>query len=262
MKIIECTGKEDFKRAVKENMEQNIEPILYAKGFVKFRKFGYVREVNGLCQFISFWFGGTGGWKFEADLFYSPIFSPDRYLFSFPVIITDNNDLFEINPRYYFGLSKRNLPEKVSKLMECLNEYLIPLLDDIDSFEKYAEELSKDLKDIRIYRDILPRGFGTYFEWDKDVELNQIFNNCLNGDFEKGKKELENFKQFLLEKEEERFRLLNDKNVLIKFIEDLLTPNENEKELTKESFLEKIEKISMENRIKYKLVKKSRKKKS
>lgn len=237
----------DFKKAMQSYVREKIAPLLKENGFVKYGTIKYIREKNGLAQIIVIRIG-----KYEVNVFayYLPIFFPGDYVLDFGIELTGNRGYDLLNGKYFTTIYE---PEKfdrsiqfknyrtkhilaIEKVYNAIREGIIPEMDKMNSVEVFVSKL-KDTKTFFFGYEYMD-GFRNNYVYKFIMAIDE----CINGDFSLGIKNLLEVKNYYLLPEQ-------DLNAVI---ERLLSTNPDQ-EITKEIFGKRLKMLCSERREKYKL---------
>lgn len=238
----------EFKKAVKQNIKENVIPLLKAEHFVACTSNKYIREVDYIAQFVLFRFEVD---RMKAFAMYYPIFVPFDNILNYGIEITGSSGVELLGGKYFTtifesGPSDKQIQfqhfqeqhlEKLNKIFLSFKEGIIPEFNEINSLDKFINK----------FEDEEPRFFGDRF---RNVlrrrpvhEFILGVDYCLNKQFEQGVVELKS--------------LVNDdaEDLISQCAKYLLFDQEDQSIVTKEQFVIRLEKICDYMRKKYKLIK-------
>lgn len=238
----------EFKKAVKQNIKENVVPLLKAEHFVAYTLNKYIREVDYIAQFVIFRFEVD---RMKAFAAYYPIFVPFDNLLSYGIEITGSSGIKLLGGKYFttiyesepsdnqirFQNFQEQHLEKLDKIFLSFKEGIIPEFNEINSFDKFINK----------FDDAEPKFFGDRFRRHfRNHEVHKYIvsiDHCLNKQFEQGVVELKN--------------LVNDnaEDVISQCAKYLLYAQEGDSVVTREQFVTRLENICDYMRRKYKLIK-------
>lgn len=254
MKIIEYKVDDyNFKRAMQENINENIQPLLIAKKFIKYANNKYVREMDHLLQIIEFQIKKD---TLKVFAIYIPIYLPWDGLLDYGIEITGSSGVNLLNGKFFTTIYEENKTDlvvqwqhykdehipKLNKLISSIKEGVLPEMDAINSLERFINHL---------------QGMNVLFFGDKfdERQRNSItyeytiaVYKCLIGQFEQGIKELTSLKEFL-----DKTSLSGPMAEIQRYIKEILLSLKGE---SPNDFLYNFNKLCNERRRKYKLLKK------
>jgi len=154
MELIQFTEEDyDFKKALQKNIIKNFQPILYSNKFIKCLKNIYVRELNGLAQFVRF---GITRNELEVWATYMPIFIRGVNVVRYGVEITGSSGMDLLDGKYYTSIRRNTngfgqkvelqhyydeIVPRLEKIIFSIVEGVIPQMDQMNSFERFVQEL-------------------------------------------------------------------------------------------------------------------------
>lgn len=243
----------DFKKAMKINIKEKINPLLYKNHFKQYSNCKYVREINKIVQFITFKVGAD---NLKAYAMYFPIFIPFDNILDYGIEITGSSGMYLLNGKYFttiyecekfdksiqFQNYKKYHLNNFDKLILSIREGIIPEMDSIKCLKDFTNKFQNK------------QAFFFGHSFRKVIE-NQAFHKfifavceCLYGNFEQGQMNLQELKRYIEEGDKEYTK----EQQLKEYIKKLLPSEENDG--TKESLLFYLNELCDERRKKYKLI--------
>lgn len=235
----------DFKKAMQAYVREEIAPFLKENGFTKYGTLKYVREMDGLAQFIIIRVA-----KYEVRIFayYLPIFYPNDHISNFGIELTGCNGGHLLNGKYFttiyemekfdraiqFQNYKTKHISSMKKISNAIREGIIPEMNEISSFEIFVSKLKE--KEPCFFGNQLINEFRKGFVYQFIMAIDE----CMNGEVKVGIQKLSKVSDLLPD---------DDVNELIKRLINIST----DAEITKEMFYDKLEFMCDERRKKYKL---------
>ncbi|WP_294354430.1 hypothetical protein [uncultured Clostridium sp.] len=255
MKIIDFSMDEyNFKEAMKQNIKENIQPLLLENRFKKYSTNKYIRESNGLLQIITFRIGKD---NLRAYASYIPLFVPLDNVLDYGIEITGSSGVNLLNGEFYTTIYEREKLDTKIQLKNYYQEHLtelkklfvtikmgvIPEMDEIDSFECFANRLKSDNVTFfgAKYNDAFKN--GVLYEF-----IMGVFK-CISCDFKQGIKELVRLNEWL-----QNYAISSDLEIKL-CLEKLLSFDTSRVNITENEFLDNYADICNKRRKKYKLIK-------
>lgn len=253
MKIIEYRAEDyNFKKAMQENIKENLEPLLSSKKFIRYGNSKYVREINNLLQIIEFQITKD---SLKAFATYLPIYLPWDGLMCFGIEVTGTKNLK--SGEYVSYIYEENKDNKIfqlqsyknkhlpllEKLLLAIKEGILPEMDIINSLASFMKCLGDMEASFfgKKYNDRLRN--GVVYKYTIAVY------KCLTEKYKQGIKELVELKELLGNDSS-----LSDPEVEIqRYINEILISLKGEFPI---DFLNTFDRLCNERRRKYKLLKK------
>jgi hypothetical protein len=263
MNIINYTAEEyNFNKAMQHNINENIQPLLISHNFTKFSPNKYVRELDGLLQFIYF---NVGKERVKAFAFYIPIYFPYDNLLSFGIEITGSSGISLLQGKYFPTLYEREKHNKmiqwedynkvhlpnIEKLIYSIKEGILPEKDRIGSLADFINVLECER----------PIFFGEEYDIRSrngvDHRYIMAVYKCLTEEYGQGVIELKELKR-LMEEDVSKGLQPSVINISIKeYLEHFLNSIKSQEVYNsagKEEFKKYFDTICNERRKKYKLL--------
>ena len=244
----------DFKKAMKMNIKEKINPILYENHFKQYSNYKYVREIDKIAQFITFRVGVD---SLKTYAMYFPIFIPFDNILDYGIEITGSSGIQLLNGKYFTTIYEYEKFDKsiqlqnykkyhlnnFDKLVLNIQEGIIPEMDSIKCLKDFTNKFQNEQTLF----------FGHSF---RKVIENHTFHKfifavyeCLYGNFKQGQMKLQELKKYIEEQEDKEY---TREQQLREYVEKLLPSEENDG--TKESLLFYLNELCDKRRKKYKLI--------
>ncbi len=242
----------DFQKAMKQNIREKIEPLLYENQFTKCTQNKYIRERGELIQEILF---SPGKHKLKAFASYIPIFLPFDNILNYGIEITGSGGHELLGGKYFTTIYEEEWDDKAIQFRNYKRERLEEFHKlTLSIAEGILPEMNDKINSLDAFIHVFKEGENKFFEHKIQKGLDSgplheyimVVYQCLNEDFEEGILELEKLIDMAIYIQDEKLK---------EYIERLLIPKEGEDILTKEKFLINYNEICDERRRKYKLLK-------
>lgn len=246
----------EFKKAMQMLINDNVNPILIANNFKKYKKNNFVREMNELAQIISF---SVRKNDLKAFAYFWPIFVPCDTFFNYGIELTGTTGCRLLSGRYFTTIYERGIGNLESqfenfhnqhklnfeKLVNAIKDGVLPEMNRIDSLGKFMAIVDDEEENI------LGNKYGK--ERRKTIIDDFIYAvyECLTENYYEGRKKLFQVKQYL----DNVGLKYEDCKKIYEVIQCLLSSLEDINGETKKKFEVKYNLICTEMRKKYKLVK-------
>lgn len=250
-----------FRKSLQSNITKNIQPLLYKNKFTKYAKNHYMRELNGLAQFIVFIFDGDADAdKLRVWVYYMPIFLPEEHV-EYGVELTGTSGFGLLTGKYSCHFSSNvgwgnevelqhyydELIPNIQKLMLAIKEGVLPEMDKINSYDRFVNELKNPKASFFGHA-----FYGSDFRYRRYIaSTDYIFfiaiDNLFKKEFSKGINGLKEIvEDFYAHPEYKR-------HVMLDYSERILECLDCDISQGKDNFLSLMEQLSNEMRKKYKL---------
>lgn len=246
-----------FKKAMQMLINDNIILILLRNNFIKYKKNCFVREKNSIVQIISFC---MDKYNLYAYAYVLPIYVPCDYIYNYGIELTGTSGCRLLSGKYFttiyepekenleiqFNHYKNKHKPNFDKIVNNIVEGVLPEMNRIDSLDKLIFVLENDKETL----------FGNQYGTNRHINNADIFTfavyRCICGEYLKGKKQLLLMKQQLECSGELEYELENN---IYRCIEYLLPTIERSDNETSGMFHTRYNRICMEMRKKYRLIK-------
>lgn len=245
-----------FKKAIQQNIIENIQPLLFENKFIRCSKNKYVREFDNLVQFISFSITKD---SLKAFAIYIPIFLPWDNLMNYGIEITGSSGIGLLNGKYFTTIYEDNDNDVAIQLQQYKNEH-VPNIEKLILTLKEGILPEMDIMNsLRCFVDELESLNATFFNYKYDDYLRNgiphkyilAVYKCFNEQYMEGIDELNKILELL----NNSTNISEYENEIKVYIEKILISMECDLSQRKNNFLLCINQLSDERRKKYKLLK-------
>lgn len=249
----------DFQIAMKQNVREKIEPLLYENKFKKSTQTKYAREMDGVIQKICI---GVGKHRMRSFASYIPVFLPYDNLLTYGIEIGYDTVYKLLGEEYTMYIGEDEFNDREVLFQHYKNE-LIGRFDDLVYVikEGILYEMNHKVNSLDNFMNVFWKNkefLGDDF-WKTCTKLIVhkyivAVYECLKGEFEEGILQLKKVRSEI----EEELRNTEDDNEIEEDIKEYINRllKEEDGKLDKEKFLINYEEICNERRKKYKLLKK------
>lgn len=255
----------DFQIAMKQNVREKIEPLLYENKFKKSTQRKYVREMDGLIQEICI---GVGKHRIRAFALYIPVFLPFDSILEYGIEISSYEASKLLGGEYFkhsylVDITEDEFHDNRKVLFQHYENELIGRLNDLTYVlkEGILYEMNHKVNSLDNFMNVFweNKEFLGDHSWKTGTELSThkyivAVYECLKGEFEEGVIQLKKLRSRI----EEDSRNTEDDNEIEEDIKEYINRllKEEDGKLDKEQLLINYEEICNERRKKYKLLKK------